>query len=160
MSATRNLVMVGAALALSALSQPSAAQSCPNSMRYLEAKLPKYPVAELEKIHESIVSDNAKDVFEAIRKSGSVSEQAAQMVSAARKIEDALPLNAECFRPHSSNPAAAVRDVIEGRWKFASRSFDDLSFKDMCAFQVSIQYYGMVATREMATALACMANAR
>jgi hypothetical protein len=107
-------------------------------------------------VRQAILREDVREALNKARAQGLTPSQAAQAALAdAHALESEQPNHEECIRQlAASNPDAMIRALQNGTYRFAERQ----NALSSCAAEYVNYYYAVVALKEMAIAMACMAN--
>lgn len=127
--------------------------SCPQNLASLSPRLANYADPELRSLRSTILNLNINDVMQNARGMGYSPAAAARLsLQQAESDEAALPQAEACIRSSSNNPAGAIQSLRNGTF-----AFDNASIPSACAKGYVVAYWGALANRETASAMACLA---
>ena len=128
--------------------------SCPTNLRYLSTRLPQYNDAMLSQALNSVLETDLRQSMATARSMGYTPQSAAAAtLQQARQAEQAMPTAAACIRQAANNPDQIMSQLQRGTYTFSSGSISD-----DCAKAYVLAYYQLVANREAAIGLACLAK--
>ena len=143
------------ACALAALVSNVAAAACPDTMAHLASKLPRYNRADLDQVRDTILNTRIQDGISAAAAQGYSAKQAAALtLQQAQANEQQRPAATECIRKTAVDPDGVIAQLENGTYSFS----DNPGIMESCAAAYVLYFYGAVANKEAAVAMACWAN--
>jgi N-acetylglucosamine kinase-like BadF-type ATPase len=140
---------------LAAFSMAVGAQSCPTNLGYLESKLPRYNLPELEQVRTAILGEDLTEAMGRMRSAGlSPAQMAATTLRMAQQAEEQTRVAEQCVRSTSSDPDRVLDQLRNGSYRFSGNG----GVMESCLAQYVNMYYAQVAHKEIAVAVACLAN--
>lgn len=128
---------------------------CHADLSYLADKLPKYDRSDLDQIRNMILGTDLRSGLDKARSQGyTPSTAAAAALQQAQASEQARPQAEECVRSTAVDPDGAMRQLENGTYSFTN----DGGVMDSCAAAYVLFYYSLVANKEAAIGMACIAN--
>jgi hypothetical protein len=144
-----------AALFLSEAATTGQAADCPRTLAALDAKLPNYDVAELQRIRGIIL---ATDTRKAMKDQLATYRTPEAVATATRKEANALEADAPqaegCVRRIGPKSTEILESLRAGTYRFHGGTKD---VSEACASSYVRYYYNAVASRALADAMACIA---
>lgn len=139
--------------------EPTRSGNCRTTLAHLDSRLPRYRDGELEHLRQAVLRTDLQQALQAARAQGLTPSAAAKAaLDQARAAEHGGPAAESCIRNSALNPVAVLEALRNGSFDFSGVTRYGPSMHRDCAKGYVAYYYQLVANREAATGMACLAS--